>query len=53
MDPNLMWNEGFGEQNQIEQAALEDFLPFRNSCMITIFFIVIYDFTKINTYLLQ
>ncbi|XP_034474170.1 uncharacterized protein LOC117781511 [Drosophila innubila] len=31
MDPSLMWNDGFGELNQIEQKALEDFLPFRNS----------------------
>ncbi|KAL7741729.1 hypothetical protein ACLKA6_000344 [Drosophila palustris] len=31
IDQNLMWNDGFGETNQTEQAALEDFLPFKNS----------------------
>lgn len=31
IDQDLMWNDGFGEPNQIDQTALEEFLPLRNS----------------------
>ncbi|XP_064548611.1 uncharacterized protein c(2)M [Drosophila montana] len=28
---DIMWNDGFGESNQVDVTALDEFLPFRNS----------------------
>ncbi|KRF81351.1 uncharacterized protein c(2)M isoform X2 [Drosophila virilis] len=28
---DILWNDGFGESNPVDVAALEEFLPFRNS----------------------
>lgn len=43
IDQDIMWNDGFGESNEMKMTTLDEFLPHRNFCIKLIYSAIMFS----------